>query len=86
MWVLSEDRTDTILVGRFKREGRKILGFTLNDNCQILLGEYKEENFAKKIYDEIVGFLEYNYSVVINNVGQTHFTGTRRSVYKMPSE
>lgn len=86
MWILSEDRTDTILVGRFKREGRKILGFTLNDNCQVLLGEYKEENFAKKIYDEIVGFLEYNYSVVINNIGQAHFTGTRRSVYKMPSE
>lgn len=21
MWILSEDRTDTILVGRFKREG-----------------------------------------------------------------
>lgn len=62
------------------------MGFTLNDNCQILLGEYKEENFAKKIYDEIVGFLEYNYSVVINNVGQAHFTGTRRSVYKMPLE
>ena len=40
----------------------------------------------EKIYDEIVGFLEYNYSVVINNVGQAHFTGTRRSVYKMPSE
>lgn len=78
MWVRSQDSktlVNCIFFDLYGRENFSIIGRIIGQQGNILLGEYKTEETALEVLDEIQEFIKYNDS-----------TRGGSGVYNMPSE